>query len=115
MIKKYIFRILPIILFTVTSCNEDDSKINISLSHNIINGKIKLNDTLKIKVDFLETKNFKDNDLNNLLFDLKSSNNKYELKPTYYDKTVKEYHFLLDKISLGKKELIIKLNNIKKR
>ena len=115
MIKKHIFRILPIILFTVTSCNEDDSKINIPLSHNIINGKIKLNDTLKIKLDFLETKNFKDIDLNNLLFDLKSSNNKYELKPTYYDKTVKEYHFLLDKISLGKKELIIKLNNIKKR
>lgn len=115
MIKTYIFRILPIILFTIISCNEVDSKINISISHNIINGKIKLNDTLKIKVDFLATKNFKDNDLNNLLFDLKSNNNKYELKPIDYDETTKEYHFLLDKISLGKKEIIIKLNNINKR
>ena len=115
MIKTYIFRILPIILFSIISCNEVDSKINISISHNILNGKIKLNDTLKIRVDFLTTKNFKDSDLNNLLFDLKSNNNKYELKPFDYDKTTKEYHFLLDKISLGKKELIIKLNNTNKR
>ena len=115
MIKTYIFRILPIILFSIISCNEVDSKINISISHNILNGKIKLNDTLKIRVDFLITKNFKDSDLNNLLFDLKSNNNKYELKPFDYDKTTKEYHFLLDKISLGKKELIIKLNNTNKR
>ena len=115
MIKTHIFRILPIILFSIISCNEVDSKINISISHNILNGKIKLNDTLKIRVDFLTTKNFKDNDLNNLLFDLKSNNNKYELKPFDYDKTTKEFHFLLDKISLGKKELIIKHNNTNKR
>ena len=112
MIKTYIFRILPIIIFTIISCNEVDSKINISVSHNILNGKIKLNDPLKIKVDFLATKNFNDNDL---LFDLKSNNIKYELKPIDYDETTKEYHILLEKISLGKKELIIKLNDINKR
>ncbi len=112
MIKTYLYRILPIIIFSIISCNEVDSKINISVSHNIINGKIKLNDTLKIKIDFLATKNFNDNDL---LFDLKSNNIKHELKPIDYDETTKEYHFLLEKISLGKKELIIKLNNINKR
>ena len=57
MIKTHIFRILPFILLTLISCNEVDSNIDISLSHNIKNGKIKLNDTLKINLNFLKTKN----------------------------------------------------------
>ena len=114
-IKTYIFIILPIVLFTIISCNGFDQSAAISISHNIINGKIKLDDTLKIKVDFLKTKNFKNNDLDDLLFDLKSNNNNYELKPSFYNKETKEYCFLLNEFTLGKKELKISLNNIYER
>ena len=113
-IKTYIFIILPIVLITIMSCNGVDQTV-ISISHNIKNGKIKLDDTLKMKVDFLKTKNFKNNDLNNLLFDLKSNNNYYELKPSFYNKETNEYYFLLNQFTLGKKELKISLNNIYER
>lgn len=112
MIKIHIYRILPFILLTIISCNEVDSNIDISLSHNIKNGKIKLNDTLKISLNFLKTKNFKENELNNLSFNLKSNNNNYEFKPSYYNKTTNQYHFPLNDITVGKKELRIRLNNI---
>jgi glutaminyl-peptide cyclotransferase len=111
-IKTYIFIILPIVLITVISCNGVDQSATISISHNIINGKIKLDDTLKIKVNFLKTKSFKNNDL---LFDLKSNNNNYELKPSFYNKETNEYYFLLNEFTLGKKELKISLNNIFER
>ena len=114
-IKTYIFIILPIVLFTIISCNGVDQSAAISISHNIINGKIKLDDTLKIKVNFLKTKSFKNNDLNDLMFDLKSNNNNYELKPSFYNKETNEYFFLLNEFKLGKKELKISLNNIYER
>ena len=47
------------------------------IEKNLRNGKIKLNDTLKISLNFLKTKNFKENELNNLSFNLKSNNNNY--------------------------------------
>ena len=114
-IKTYIFIILPIVLITIISNNGVDQSAAISISHNVINGKIKLDDTLKIKLDFLKTKNFKNNYLNNLLFDLKSNNNNYELKPSFYNKETNEYFFLLNEFTLGKKELKISLNNIYER
>lgn len=114
-IKTYIFIILPIVLFTIISCNGVDQSAAISISHNIINGEIKLDDTLKIKVNLLKTKSFKNNDFNNLLFDLKSNNNNYELKPSFYNKETNEYYFLLNEFTLGKKELKISLNNIFER
>ena len=111
-IKTYIFIILQIILITILSCNGVETSGAISVSHNIINGKIKLDDTLKIKVNFLKTKNFKNNDPNNLSFRLKSNKNNYELKPSLYNKENNEYYFFLNEITLGKKELKISLNNI---
>ena len=114
-IKTYIFIILPIVIFTIISCNGVDQSAAISISHNIINREIKLDDTLKIKVNFLKTKSFKNNDLNDLLFDLKSNNNNYELKPSFYNKETNEYCFLLNELTLGKKELKISLNNIYER
>lgn len=114
-IKTYIFIILPIVLFTIISCNGFDQSAAISISHNIINGKIKLDDTLKVKVNFLKTKSFKNNDFNDLLFDIKSNNNNYELKPSFYNNETNEYCFLLNEFTLGKKELKISLNNIYER
>ena len=114
-IKTYIFIVLPIVLFTIISCNGFDQSAAISISHNIINREIKLDDTLKIKVNFLKTKSFKNNDLNDLFFDLKSNNNNYELKPSFYNKETNEYCFLLNELTLGKKELKISLNNIYER
>ena len=109
-IKTYLFIILPIVLITIISCNGVDQSAAISISHNIINGKIKLDDSLKIKVNFL-----KNNDFNDLLFYLKSNNNNYELKPSFYNKETNEYFFLLNEFTLGKKELKISLNNIYER
>ena len=114
-IKTYIFIILPIVLFTIISCNGFDQSAAISISHNIINGKIKLDDTLKVKVNFLKSKSFKNNDFNDLLFDIKSNNNNYELKPSFYNNETNEYYFLLNEFTLGKKELKISLNNIYER
>tara|TARA_B100000900_G_scaffold51800_1_gene38179 strand:- start:271 stop:1356 length:1086 start_codon:yes stop_codon:yes gene_type:complete len=114
-IKTYIFIILPIVLFTIISCNGFDQSAAISISHNIINGKIKLDDTLKVKVNFLKSKSFKNNDFNDLLFDIKSNNNNYELKPSFYNNETNEYCFLLNELTLGKKELKISLNNIYER
>ena len=52
-------------------------------------------------------KNFKNNDLNDLMFDLKSNNNNYELKPSFYNKETNEYCFLLNEFTLS---LILKLS-----
>ena len=41
-IKTYIFIILPIFLITIISCNGIDQSAAISISHNIIKGKILL-------------------------------------------------------------------------
>ena len=97
--------ILAILIFAISvSCGEKDSNPELSVSHNISNGKISINDTLKIVVNGLKIDTEQDY-LSKLLFTLKSGIKNIELKPI---NVKNEYHFSLELLSLGKKELIIK-------
>ena len=94
-------------LSLLESCGENSEWDDISISSNLTDKKIKKDDTLKIKL----SKSSK-----NLVFEIKSNNQIKKINPldlSFGDNN--QYNFLLNNLTLGKKELIIKSSNGEKK
>ena len=104
--KSLIFLFLLNVLL-LGSCGGDSQLDTISISSNITDKKIKIDDTLKIKLSKRSKK---------LAFEIKSNNQIQKITPL--DSNIQnnnQYNFLLNNLTLGKKELIIKLGNNEKK
>jgi len=87
-------------LSLLESCKEKSKWDDISVSSNLTDKKIKKDDTLKIKL----SKSSK-----NLVFEIKSNNQIKKISPLDLSfENNNQYNFLLNNLTLGKKELIIK-------
>ena len=94
-------------LSLLESCGENSEWDDISISSNLTDKKIKKDDTLKIKL----SKSSK-----NLVFEIKSNNQIKKISPLELSfKNNNQYNFLLNNLTLGKKELIIKSSNGEKK
>ena len=94
-------------LSLLESCEENSEWDDISISSNLIDKKIKIDDTLKIKL----SKSSK-----NLVFEIKSNNQIKKISPLDLSfENNNQYNFLLNNLTLGKKELIIKSIDGKKK
>ena len=94
-------------LSLLESCEENSEWDDISISSNLTDKKIKKDDTLKIKL----SKNSK-----NLVFEIKSNNQIKKISPVDLSfENNNQYNFLLNNLTLGKKELIIKSSNGEKK
>ena len=100
--------------FIIQSCKENTENTSFSISSNVIDKKIKSNDTLKIRLNFSAKKNSERN-LSDPVFEIKSNNKIKKIHPNNSNpKQNNEYHFILNDLTLGKKELFVKLNNFSK-
>ena len=89
------------------SCDENSESDNISVRTNITDKKIQLNDTLKIILS---------KSLKNLVFEIKTNNQIKKITPIDLNiENNNQYNFLLNNLTLGKKELIIKSVNTEKK
>lgn len=94
-------------LLLLESCGENSEWDDISISSNLTDKKIKKDDTLKIKL----SKSSK-----NLVFEIKSNNQIKKISPLDLSfENNNQYNFLLNNLTLGKKELIIKSSNGEKK
>ena len=94
-------------LSLLKSCGENSEWDDISISSNLTDKKIKKDDTLKIKL----SKSSK-----NLVFEIKSNNQIKKISPLDLSfENNNQYNFLLNNLTLGKKELIIKSSNVEKK
>ena len=94
-------------LSLLESCGENSERDDISISSNLTDKKIKIDDTLKIKL----SKSSK-----NLVFEIKSNNQIKKISPLDLSfENNNQYNFLLNNLTLGKKELIIKSSNGEKK
>ena len=94
-------------LSLLESCGENSEWDDISISSNLTDKKIKKDDTLKIKL----SKSSK-----NLVFEIKSNNQIKKISPLDLSfENNNQYNFLLNNLTLGKKELIIKSSNVEKK
>ena len=94
-------------LSLLESCGENSEWDDISISSNLTDKKIKIDDTLKIKL----SKSSK-----NLVFEIKSNNQIKKISPLDLSfENNNQYNFLLNNLTLGKKELIIKSSNVEKK
>ena len=94
-------------LSLLESCREKSEWDDISISSNLTDKKIKKDDTLKIKL----SKGSK-----NLVFEIKSNNQIKKISPLDLSfENNNQYNFLLNNLTLGKKELIIKSSNGEKK
>ena len=94
-------------LSLLESCGENSEWDDISISSNLTDKKIKKDDTLKIKL----SKSSK-----NLVFEIKSNNQIKKISPLDLSfENNNQYNFLLNNLTLGKKELIIKSSNAEKK
>ena len=94
-------------LLLLESCEENSEWDDISISSNLTDKKIKKDDTLKIKL----SKSSK-----NLVFEIKSNNQIKKISPLDLSfENNNQYNFLLNNLTLGKKELIIKSSNGEKK
>ena len=94
-------------LSLLKSCGENSEWDDISISSNLTDKKIKKDDTLKIKL----SKSSK-----NLVFEIKSNNQIKKISPLDLSfENNNQYNFLLNNLTLGKKELIIKSSNAEKK
>jgi glutamine cyclotransferase len=94
-------------LLLLESCGENSEWDDISISSNLTDKKIKIDDTLKIKL----SKSSK-----NLVFEIKSNNQIKKISPLDLSfENNNQYNFLLNNLTLGKKELIIKSSNGEKK
>tara|TARA_B100000925_G_C21958215_1_gene452162 strand:+ start:52 stop:1107 length:1056 start_codon:yes stop_codon:yes gene_type:complete len=94
-------------LSLLESCEENSEWDDISISSNLTDKKIKKDDTLKIKL----SKSSK-----NLVFEIKSNNQIKKISPLDLSfENNNQYNFLLNNLTLGKKELIIKSIDGKKK
>ncbi len=98
------------IIFLLISCGENKQKTDFILSSNIINGKIQTEDTLTIRVNSTNKK------FSSISFKIKSNDKVREIKPINLNSEINNgYQFLLNNITLGKKELFIKVENTTKK
>ena len=96
--------------FSLISCGENKQKPDFTVSNNITNGKIQNDDTLTIRVNSINK------NLSSISFEIKPNNKVREIKPINLNSEINsEYKFLLNNITLGKKELFIKAKNTIKR
>ena len=94
-------------LSLLESCGENSERDDISISSNLTDKKIKKDDTLKIKL----SKSSK-----NLIFEIKSNNQIKKISPLGLSfENNNQYNFILNNLTLGKKELIIKSSNGEKK
>ena len=99
-----------IIIFLLISCGENKQKLDFTVSSNITNGKIQTDDTLTIRVNSINK------NLSGISFEIKSNNKVREIRPINLNSEINsEYKFLLNNITLGKKELFIKAKNTSKK
>lgn len=105
--NKLLIFLFLIILSMLESCGENSEWDDISISSNLTDKKIKIDDTLKIKL----SKSSK-----NLVFEIKSNNQIKKISPLDLSfENNNQYNFLLNNLTLGKKELIIKSSNGEKK
>ena len=105
--NKLLIFLFLIILSLLESCGENSEWDDISISSNLTDKKIKKDDTLKIKL----SKSSK-----NLVFEIKSNNQIKKISPLDLSfENNNQYNFLLNNLTLGKKELIIKSSNGEKK
>ena len=105
--RRLIIFLFLLSVLQLESCDENSDSDNISVSTNITDKKIQLNDTLKIILS---------KSLKNLVFEIKTNNQIKKITPI--DLNVgnnNQYNFLLNNLTLGKKELIIKSVNTEKK
>ena len=105
--RRLIIFLFLLSVLQLESCDENSESDNISVSTNITDKKIQLNDTLKIILS---------KSLKNLVFEIKTNNQIKKITPI--DLNVgnnNQYNFLLNNLTLGKKELIIKSINSEKK
>ena len=105
--RRLIIFLFLLSVLQLESCDENSESDNISVSTNITDKKIQLNDTLKIILS---------KSLKNLVFEIKTNNQIKKITPI--DLNVgnnNQYNFLLNNLTLGKKELIIKSVNTEKK
>ena len=94
-------------LSLLESCEENSKWDDISISSNLTDKKIKKDDTLKIKL----SKSSK-----NLVFEIKSNNQIKKISPLDLSfENNNQYNFILNNLTLGKKELIIKSSDGEKK
>ena len=105
--SKLLIFLFLINVFLLESCGDNSKLDTISISSNLTDKKIKIDDTLKIKFN----KSFK-----NLTFEIKSNNQIQKIIPMDSNvQNINQYNFLLNDLTLGKKELIIKISNVEKK
>ena len=105
--SKLLIFLLLLNVFLLESCGENSQLDTISISSNLTDKKIKIDDTLKIKL----SKSSK-----NLTFEIKSNNQIQKITPMDSKvENIDQYNFLLNNLTLGKKELIIKISNNEKK
>ena len=99
-----------IIIFLMISCGENKQKPDFTVSSNIINSKIQTDDTLTIRVNSINK------NLSGISFEIKSNDKVRKIKPINLNSEINSgYQFLLDNITLGKKEVFIKDENTTKK
>ena len=106
-LNKLLIFLFLLNLSLLESCKEKSKWDDISVSSNLTDKKIKKDDTLKIKL----SKSSK-----NLVFEIKSNNQIKKISPLDLSfENNNQYNFLLNNLTLGKKELIIKSIDGKKK
>ncbi len=105
--RRLIIFLFLLSVLQLESCDENSESDNISVSTNITDKKIQLNDTLKIILS---------KSLKNLVFEIKTNNQIKKITPIDLNiENNNQYNFLLNNLTLGKKELIIKSVNTEKK
>tara|TARA_B100000683_G_scaffold5259_1_gene5721 strand:- start:1415 stop:2470 length:1056 start_codon:yes stop_codon:yes gene_type:complete len=105
--RRLIIFLFLLSVLQLESCDENSDSDNISVSTNITDKKIQLNDTLKIILS---------KSLKNLVFEIKTNNQIKKITPIDLNiENNNQYNFLLNNLTLGKKELIIKSVNSEKK
>ena len=105
--RRLIIFLFLLSVLQLESCDENSESDNISVSTNITDKKIQLNDTLKIILS---------KSLKNLVFEIKTNNQIKKITPIDLNiENINQYNFLLNNLTLGKKELIIKSVNTEKK
>ena len=105
--RRLIIFLFLLSVLQLESCDENSESDNISVSTNITDKKIQLNDTLKIILS---------KSLKNLVFEIKTNNKIKKITPIDLNiENNNQYNFLLNNLTLGKKELIIKSVNTEKK
>ena len=105
--RRLIIFLFLLSVLQLESCDENSESDNISVSTNITDKKIQLNDTLKIIIS---------KSLKNLVFEIKTNNQIKKITPIDLNiENNNQYNFLLNNLTLGKKELIIKSVNTEKK